>query len=290
MIYFNIPSLYYKRDLFLFIKYMEQIKPYIFRENIAIGSVYDIIPYCIWDGGRIFGKVQQASKNEILETKKLFNEKYNIPIRLIYTNAYLQPNDLKNTWCNLVTTLLEDEMNEIVVASPLLEAYLRQNYPAYKIISSTTKRLTDFEDFKKEINNPNYYQVCIDYDLNHDFEHLKSLTQEEKDKCEFLCNAICFPNCPSRKEHYKFNAQATLNWQNIYGIRCYMQNNLNTFNKYKNHISIDEIINTYEPMGFSHFKLEGRTLGDQEVLTNYAHYFIKPEYQLEFISHYHENK
>lgn len=36
-------------------------------------------------------------------------------------------------------------------------------------------------------------------------------------------------------------------------------------------------------MGFSNFKLEGRTLTDLEVLLNIAKYMIKPQYQMQFI-------
>ena len=32
-------------------------------------------------------------------------------------------------------------------------------------------------------------------------------------------------------------------------------------------------------MGFSHFKLEGRTLSHSEVVGNYLKYMVKPEYQ-----------
>jgi hypothetical protein len=36
-------------------------------------------------------------------------------------------------------------------------------------------------------------------------------------------------------------------------------------------------------MGFSNFKLEGRTLTDLEVLMNIAKYMIKPEYQMQSV-------
>ena len=56
--------------------------------------------------------------------------------------------------------------------------------------------------------------------------------------------------------------------------------------KYPNTITPEDIKNIYEPMGFLHFKLEGRSLEDAEVLANYARYLIKPEYQLNFISNF----
>ena len=52
----------------------------------------------------------------------------------------------------------------------------------------------------------------------------------------------------------------------------------------KNNLTPDMIINTYEPLGFSHFKIEGRTLSDIDVACAYIYYMIKPEYQLLVLS------
>ena len=45
-------------------------------------------------------------------------------------------------------------------------------------------------------------------------------------------------------------------------------------------ISIEDIQNTYLPMGFSNFKIEGRSLGSAVVLEFLLYYMTKPEYQL----------
>ena len=45
-------------------------------------------------------------------------------------------------------------------------------------------------------------------------------------------------------------------------------------------ISIDDIQNIYMPMGFSNFKIEGRSLGSAIVLEFLLYYMTKPEYQL----------
>ena len=41
----------------------------------------------------------------------------------------------------------------------------------------------------------------------------------------------------------------------------------------------EDIVKNYEPLGFKHFKLEGRTLSDLEVAANYIKYMVKPEYK-----------
>ena len=45
-------------------------------------------------------------------------------------------------------------------------------------------------------------------------------------------------------------------------------------------IGIDDIVNTYAKMGFSHFKIEGRGLGSAILLEFILYYMVKPEYQL----------
>ena len=125
--------------------------------------------------------------------------------------------------------------------------------------------------------------VCLDYNLNHNFKLLESLSTEERSRCEFLVNAICPPGCPQRKEHYKLNGIFYLNYGKPYTMEnCAIQENTlhPIMCNSKNNISPEEIYNKYVPMGFNLFKLEGRTLSNYENAANYVRYMIKPEYQL----------
>ena len=45
-------------------------------------------------------------------------------------------------------------------------------------------------------------------------------------------------------------------------------------------IGIEDIQNVYLPKGFSHFKIEGRSLGSAVILEFLLYYMTKPEYQL----------
>lgn len=45
-------------------------------------------------------------------------------------------------------------------------------------------------------------------------------------------------------------------------------------------IGTDDIENTYLPMGFNQFKIEGRGLGSAVVLEFLLYYMTKPEYRL----------
>ena len=45
-------------------------------------------------------------------------------------------------------------------------------------------------------------------------------------------------------------------------------------------ISVQDIQNTYLPMGFSQFKIEGRGLGSALILEFLLYYLTRPEYQI----------
>jgi len=203
-------------------------------------------------------------------------------MRFIFTNCMLQEIDYVDRFCNLVCSVCQDEGNEIVVNSPGLEKYLRDSYPKYSFISSTTK-CNNINDSKNELNN--YKYVCLDYNNNHNKKFLESLSLEERKKVEFLCNAICPSGCPNRKEHYRLNSLYYLNCGVPYNIECKIKGGTlaDETIHYPNSISPEEIDEYYEPNGFEMFKLEGRTLEDMECLLNVARYMVKKEHQYDFI-------
>ena len=45
-------------------------------------------------------------------------------------------------------------------------------------------------------------------------------------------------------------------------------------------ISVDDIRNIYIPMGFTNFKIEGRSLGSALILEFILYYMTKPEFQI----------
>ena len=252
-----------------------------FYDNIQIEAFFGIFQFCIWDGGRVFGSYTHATIEQVYEIRDFFNNQ-NIPIRLIYTNNQLEEKHLSDRFCNLVTEICENDLNEIVVSSPLLEDYLRTNYPKYKYISSTTKCLNHPEEAIDELNKT-YSEVCLDYNLNHNLTFLNNLPDELKEKVELLINPICGANCPNRKKHYKLNSLSTLNCGKQFKLdSCKIPGqSLYPFDKKeRNEILPNDIYTTYSNMGFKHFKLEGRTFATMTHLCNCVKYLVKPEYQL----------
>ena len=278
---FAIPGMYENFIINRILINLKRDYPYCFYDNIKFDAFFGNFQYCLWDGGRVFTKYQHATIEQIKEIQSFYNEKHHLPIRFIYTNNQLSEKDLTDKFCNLVTEYCENDLNEIVVNSPLLEDYLRNKYPKYKFISSTTKCLKNKTDATDELNL-DYYKVCLDYNLNYNLDFLKSLSQEQKNKVEFLINPICGANCQNRQRHYKLNSIGALNFGKKFHLDyCNIagSNLLPIDSKKRNQLSIDDIFTTYVPMGFYSYKLEGRTFAPATHLENCVKYLIKPEYQ-----------
>lgn len=285
MVKYIIPGFYEHTDLNLKLLSLLQTSPEMFRDGTAVHACYGNFQFCIFDGGRIFYNYQQATKEMVNDIAFQFNS-YNVPIRMVFTNNQLKSTDYFDRFGNMILDECENGLNEITIADEGLEAYVREKYPQYKFISSTTKCLTSPELLKEELKKDNYYMVCLDYNLNKNFKLLESLTQEEKDKCEFLINAICSPGCPNRKEHYRLNSLYSLSYGQKYQMeQCMIQSSSlhpDTLH-FKNNLTPDEIYNKYSAMGFQYFKIEGRTWTDAELACTYAYYMVKPEYQHYFL-------
>ena len=283
---FNLPGLYEHHKLNLFFMHYLATAPYMFNDGISIASVFGNFPFCIWDGGRNFMHYKQSNKEEIQAfCADIAN--FNAAPRLIFTNPAIQKEDLDDRFCNQVLKIASQYKGEVVINSDLMKEYIKTNYPNMKIISSTTKRISNPKKSLEEIENGDYFQVCIDYDLNKNMEFLESIPKEYRHKVEILVNAICPSNCKFRKQHYVETGKAHLSYlKHNYSVAnyCFIGNEMNHPDKLGkgNNLSFDDI-KKYNEMGFQYFKLEGRTLGSGVVFANYLYYLVKPEYHYLFI-------
>ena len=172
----------------------------------------------------------------------------------------------------------------MIIHSDLLLEYLKKNYPNLYFVSSTTKVLTNFQDFLKEVKREDFRYVVPDFRLNKSFEQLNTLTQTEKDKVEFLCNECCWFGCKDRKRCYEAVSRKNLG-EHCPEHHCTAPNAEQGYRfskamKNSGFIGIEDIQNSYLPMGFSNFKIEGRGLGSALVLEFLLYYMVKPEYQI----------
>lgn len=281
---FHLPDFVRHFKLNMILLEMLNRQPEIFYDGVEIASVYGTFPGSVWNGGRSFsGKIDAKSVQGILEK---FNSR-NIPLRFTFTNPHVGPEHLRDPFCNTCMKMADNGMNEVIVVSPLLEDYIRNKYPNFKITSSTCKQIEDMDKLCEELEK-DYNLVVLDYNWNNKFEMLEKIPHKEK--CELLVNACCTPNCKRRKEHYDFVGEYQIK------ITEHMKHPDEPFNfrdfecpqmgmalyqtiDYPTHISPKDIYNRYVPMGYENFKIEGRSVPDINILEAYVYYMIKPEYR-----------
>jgi hypothetical protein len=279
--YYHLPGLFEFYDLYsVFLPLFYSHREY-FYDWCDIGSVYGAPSDCIWGGGRVgFGNCRPQDVLSLMQ-------EYHISARLTFSNSRLKPEHLSDEKCNALCRLFVQNssiQNGVIIHSDLLLDYLKTAYPALYFVSSTTKVLTHFADFLNEIKRPDFLYVVPDFRLNKALEQLNTLSPSEKDKVEFLCNECCFFGCTDRKRCYETVSRKNLG-ENCPEHLCSAPDAANGYRFSKamtnpGFIGIDDIQNVYLPMGFSNFKIEGRSLGSALILEFLLYYMTKPEYQL----------
>ena len=279
--YYHLPGLFEFYELYkVFLPLFREHREY-FYDWCDIGSIYGAPADCIWGGGRAgFGDNEPEKVLELMQ-------EYGIPARLTFSNSLLREEHLSDRKCNALCSLFEetgDTQNGVIVHSDLLLDYLKKNYPNLYFVSSTTKVLTDFQEFLKEVKREDFQYVVPDFRLNKSFDKLDTLTQTEKDKVEFLCNECCWFGCKDRKRCYETVSRKNLG-ENCPEHLCAAPNAEEGYRFSKamtnpGFISVENIQNRYLLMGFSNFKIEGRGLGSALVLEFLLYYMVKPEYQI----------
>ena len=274
MITYYLPDFYYFYSINMCLVDLLSQHPEFFAHDIRIGAIYGCFPNQIWNGGRrVIG--QDVGINEIKNIIKSFND-IGIPIRFTYTNALLTEEHLDDVQCNLITEIANNGMNEILVNSPLLEDYLRNKFPNFKYILSTTKCIRDIDELNKLIKSNKYYLVLTDQRDNFDFDFLNKI--EDKSKVEILINTYCSKDCPKRLEHYKIMSAKQLGLSNEIVDCPFVERNFAEMVESDDIIKIENL-QKYIDMGFIHYKIEGRNFHFINVIDSYIYYLIKPEYQ-----------
>lgn len=250
--------------------------PDMFRENYKVASVYGSFPGAVWNGGRnILDGFN--SKKQVERIIKSYND-LGIPVRFTWTNTLLEEKHVHDTYCNMVMRVGNNGMNQVLVNTQVLEDYIRENYPDYKIISSTTKRITGLDRLMEELDK-DYYLVVLDYDLNHDEKVLEKLLPVA-DKIEILVNETCQPHCPQRAVHYREISRYQLEFDTSIKFPCSDPSPIKaTFEgcmKRPAFLSNDDV-KAYSERGFKNFKIVGRSEGIDFYVDSLLYYFVKDE-------------
>lgn len=278
--HFHLPGLFEFYDLYKAFLPLYRNHREWFYDWCDIASIYGSPSDCLWGGGRVgFG---EADAEDVFELMKEFG----ISSRLTFSNSLLKEEHLSDKKCNELCRLFEKEpvKNGVIVYSDLLLDYLKRKFSGFYFVSSTTKVLTDFSDFKMELARNEFSFVVPDFRLNKKIEKLEALDEGLKNKVEFLCNECCSPFCQERKICYENVSRKNL------GLECSDHHcaapdgdkgyRFSSAMKSPLFIGIDDIQNKYLKMGFSNFKIEGRGLGSAMVLEFLLYYLVRPKYQI----------
>ena len=279
--YYHLPGLFEFYGLYrAFLPLYREHRDW-FYDWCGIGSIYGAPADCLWGGGRVgFGEARARDVAALLR-------EYGISARLTFSNSLLRPEHLADRKCNALCALFEDNgaaQSGVILHSDLLLDYLRRHYPGLYFVSSTTKVLTDFRQLEAELARPEFRFVVPDFRLNRAFGQLAALPERLKAKVEFLCNECCWFDCPDRRACYENVSRKNLG-EDCPDHVCASPTAARGYRfsdamRNPGFIGIGEIQAAYMPGGFSHFKIEGRSLGSAVVLECLLYYMVRPEHQL----------
>ena len=249
-----------------------------FNNDSKITAFFGSFGNCCWNGGRE-NKVKSFKKlEECFKIIKQINS-LGISVRFTFTNPLITKYELHDYVGNSLMKLADNGMNGVIVASEVLHKYLKEKYPNFHYVYSTTKCSLNLEDYDND-----YDISVLDYRLNKDKGFLNSI--KDKSKIEILVDDCC-PSCKFRKQHFenvgKYNLGEDIdisclnpeNYGKYENPKNFYESLLRTM---KNSLTYEEV-EEYKKMGFNKFKLTGRSQGRRFLLDSYIYYFVKPEFR-----------
>ena len=279
--YYHLPGLFEFYELYrAFLPLFRDHRDW-FYDWCGIGSIYGAPADCLWGGGRVgFGEARAEDVAALMR-------EHGVSARLTFSNSLLRREHLADRKCNALCALFEHNgpaESGVIVHSDLLLDYLRERYPGFYFVSSTTKVLTDFSAFEAELDRPEFRFAVPDFRLNRAFDRLDALSGAQKARVEFLCNECCWFDCPGRRACYENVSRKNLG-EDVPDHACCSPTARRGYRfsdamENPGFIGVDDIRSVYLPRGFSHFKIEGRSLGSAVVLEFLLHYMTKPDCQL----------
>ncbi|MCQ2520606.1 MAG: hypothetical protein MJ107_08765 [Lachnospiraceae bacterium] len=274
MLNYYFPDFVSNGVLICFLSDLMNYRPEWFYEDAKISAAYGSFGSCIWNGGRTF-----LARNDSREMRKLIEEynKRGISVRYTFTNPLIEEKHLGDTFSNLCLEISNNGMNEAIVNTPVLEQYIREKYPNFRLISSTTKCISTIEGLKEELKK-DYYLVVADSVWNNTDE-LFALEPDERSRVELIIDHTCEDNCPRRRAHYLDTGKCMLEFRNSEFVCMNINFKFAELQKRKNFISADAIYTKYKDAGFKHFKMDGRCFSTENLVESVVYYLVKPEHQ-----------
>jgi len=271
-IHFYVPDFYKNAALYMLLADFIEHIPQWFYDDFDIAAAYGSFPNCIWNGGRTsFDYINRHVMDKVIE--ELNNR--NIAVRFTFTNPLIEEKHLNDTFANVCLKAADNGKNEVLVNTNVIEEYIRNNYPGFKIISSTTKCLKTIKEVEAELDK-DYYLVVLDSALNNDPEIFNI---SKRDRLEVLVDHFCRVNCPNRVNHYIEVGKSQMEFTNP-NINCpYVHATFEEVMNREHSITRERMENQFIKGGFKHFKLDGRSVPPEKLVDSILYYMVLPEYR-----------
>ena len=249
----------------------------------VISSVYDSHAGLRWNGGRYIPHFPFSLEESIRRVRAYNN--LGIGFNITFSNNQLSENDFQDEDCNWFLEQCESLMNSVIVSSHMLKNYIRENYPAYKIVASIGFNRKD-PDFYQDIQHE-YDMMVLHPDLNQNLELIKRL---DVSKLEVLVNEYCKKNCEFRTQHSEFISKLNKK-QTTYLKRDHTFMNgrcmaVGHDQEFHNELILSwEEVDRLNKFGVQHFKIQGREHDYAQVLKKALHTYIMQGTIRELLAH-----
>lgn len=258
--------------------------PQYFNDDSKISAFFGGFDNCCWNGGRENRQNRSVQLSDCLKTIKQIND-LGISVRFTFTNPLITEKEYDDYIGNTLMKFANNGMNGVIVANENFHNYLKEKYPNFHYVYSTTNCTTNGNIYNEMYDK--YDILVLDYRLNKNKLFLEQQLKL-KNKIEILVDDCC-PSCKYRKQHFENVGRYNLGEQ--IDISCLNPENYGKYENPKNFYEsllrtlenslTYEEIEEYKKLGFNKFKLTGRSQGRRFLLDSYIYYFVKPQYRHE---------
>ena len=275
---FKLPGLFEKFDLIKKVIGVYNAYPFVFKEGCIIDSVYGS------NGGNLNGGRAISECKHNIKDILYFCEQNNVLPTIIMSNTLVTYEEAAH---DANATKIINNFNvsttNFCVANNEVERWLLDNGVAScNIISSTTKCL-DKKDLEKETKA--HGLVVLPENLINRFDIISKLPIETRSKLEVIVNSACPLNCMTRKKHYDYMSRIALK-EKVPKFVCPNYNYAGNGFLYElfntPQFVSNKMINKYIKLGINHFKIQGRTDSDYNLIETFAYYLVKDRYKIMF--------
>lgn len=277
MINYYCPDFYNGVKAYEFLDFLQKENPQIFNPEVKVKTIFGSFPNMLWNGGSI--NVGQFCSIEMIKELCVFYEDLRIPLQLTMTNPLIEEKHCYDTQCNTILETMRGKGHTILVASPILEEYLRDTFKDDFFYSRSIINTKNDYDWEEALQT-RYKEIVMPRRHTKDLKYLDKISPEYRNRIEILCNDPCPIDCPRMDTHYLEYAKFTMQCENPQTTCTNNKKHSSLLgNVWSDNITYEDILTDYLPLGYTEFKLSGRGALNS-VICSLIQYFIKPQYQI----------